>query len=579
MTEGHLREVAEQRQLRLAGVKIYSRRRRPAAAPGILPHRPHLFGWSWLGALAIATLTWGSVVAFGETAEWWFERDTAVAGWFAERGTAWLDEFAETVRALGSAWLVRTLLGAASLVMIVTKRWRHLITFIAVVLVAEWAASRISVRPDQVETLQASIPMATVTASAIAVSYSLLPAGRWRNRWLMLTGMVLAAVGASRLYVAEDLFTDVLVGGALGVALTVTTFRLFVPDVVFPVSYAMGKKAHLSLEGGRAAAVRSALHHQLIDPASMMNAGVRSALRDQLGCELLACQVIDLKAFGLEGSAGSTPLRIKVAGEPDTYLFGKLYATNHLRSDRWYKLFRAITYGALEDERPFSTVRRLVEYEDYMQRVFHSAGLPSAEPFGVVSLSPEREYLVVTEFFEGSAEIDKVDMTDDIVDQGLGIIRLMWDSGLAHRDIKPANLLVADGQVKIIDVAFGTVRPTPWREAVDLANMMLVLALNRDPEDVYNRALEQFSAIDIAEGFAATQGVTMPSQLRSLVRQRKAETGVDLIEAFRSLAPECPPISIQRWSLRRVWVAAGAAFSVLTLAVLLFNNLRGADLL
>ena len=42
----------------------------------------------------------------------------------------------------------------------------------------------------------------------------------------------------------------------------------------------------------------------------------------------------------------------------------------------------------------------------------------------------------------------------------------MWDAGLAHRDIKPANLLVRDGRLLLIDVAFAEVRPTPWRQAV-----------------------------------------------------------------------------------------------------------------
>ena len=45
----------------------------------------------------------------------------------------------------------------------------------------------------------------------------------------------------------------------------------------------------------------------------------------------------------------------------------------------------------------------------------------------------------------------------------------------------------------MIDVAFGQVRPSPWRQAVDLANMMLVLALRSDAELVYQRACLQFS--------------------------------------------------------------------------------------
>ncbi len=76
-------------------------------------------------------------------------------------------------------------------------------------------------------------------------------------------------------------------------------------------------------------------------------------------------KVIEVKPVGLAGSGGSTPLRLTVEGDPDTYLFGKLYAMNHVRADRWYKLGRTILYGRLEDEAPFQSVQRLVEYEDY----------------------------------------------------------------------------------------------------------------------------------------------------------------------------------------------------------------------
>ena len=48
-------------------------------------------------------------------------------------------------------------------------------------------------------------------------------------------------------------------------------------------------------------------------------------------------QVAEIKPFGLSGSAGSTPMRVRVKGEPETWLFAKLYAGSHLRSDRWYK--------------------------------------------------------------------------------------------------------------------------------------------------------------------------------------------------------------------------------------------------
>ena len=68
------------------------------------------------------------------------------------------------------------------------------------------------------------------------------------------------------------------------------------------------------------------------------------------------------------------------------------------------------------------------------------AGVPTAAPLGVVELTPEREYLLVTEFFDGAVEIGEAEVDDDVIDQGLAVVRRLWDAGLAHRDIKPANV-------------------------------------------------------------------------------------------------------------------------------------------
>ena len=155
----------------------------------------------------------------------------------------------------------------------------------------------------------------------------------------------------------------------------------------------------------------------------------------------------------------------------------------------------------------------------------------------------------------------------------------MWDAGLAHRDIKPANVMLSDGRVVLIDVAFGTVRPSPWRQAVDLANMMLILALRTDAPHVYERALLQFAPGDIAEAFAATRGVTMPTQSRSSLALLKKQKGIDVVEEFRRLAPDTEPISIQRWTPRRIRLTAGAALLVLFVVITVFQQVRGGGFL
>src|SRR4029453_16628768 len=181
-------------------------------------------------------------------------------------------------------------------------------------------------------------------------------------------------------------------------------------------------------------------------------------------------------------------------------------------------------------------------------------GLPSPRPYGVVELTPEREYLLVTEFFAAAVELGEAQVDQGVIDDGLGIIRKLWEAGLAHRDIKPANLLVREGRMRLIDVAFIELRPSPWRQAVDLANMMLCLALRSSPGRGYQRALRQFSVEEITEGFAAARGLALPSQLRRMLKAQ----GRDLHAEFVRLLPSPPqPVSIQRWSIRRVglWAA------------------------
>jgi tRNA A-37 threonylcarbamoyl transferase component Bud32 len=241
-----------------------------------------------------------------------------------------------------------------------------------------------------------------------------------------------------------------------------------------------------------------------------------------------------------------------VQDSPEQYLFAKLYTKGHVRADRWYKLGRTILYGSLEDESPFKTVRRLVTYEDYALRLLQDIGVRTATPYGIVEITPEREYMLVTEFFTGAVEIGAAQVDDAVIDQGLVMIRQLWDAGIAHRDIKPGNLMVRSGELLLIDVAFVQVRPSPWRQAVDLGNMMLVLAVRSDPQRVYRRALAYFTEGELAEAFAATRGVASPTQLRAFMKRDPR----DLLGEFRALAPQRPPITLQRWSIKRIALAA-----------------------
>jgi membrane-associated phospholipid phosphatase len=483
--------------------------------------------------------------------------ESPILEWFARLRASGLTSVVKVVDALGSSGIVWLLRAAILVGLLVFKRWRRLFTFLGLLVIVD-ALSRLLVgtlsrpRPMGVEIIgpwrDFSLPaveVVTFTVTAVSAVYGFAPAGVWRRRAGWTAAIAVSLLCLSRMYLGASHPLDVAIGALLAVSFAVPAFRYFAPDDIEPVSYGGGNAAHVDLGGARGTAIVA-------------------AIRDQLGYT-----VEDVKPFGEEGSGASTPMRIKVA-ELDQHLFAKLYTMRHVRADRWYKLARTILYGRLEDEVPFKTVRRLVQYEDYALRLLDDVGFPVATDYGVVEITPDREYMLVTGFFEHAQELGDAEVTEQIVDEGLEMVRKLWDQGLASRDIKPSNLLVQDGHLKYIDVFFLEVRSTPWRQAVDLANMMLVLALRTDAEMVYEHALRYFTPDDVAEAFAAIQGLAVPTELQRAVKK----DGRGLIERFRELAPKREPISIQRWSLRRLGLAFAAFLVALISINLILSSLR-----
>jgi membrane-associated phospholipid phosphatase len=392
---------------------VRSPRRRPTGAAPPLPYRLRSSGVGWLvAAVALVGLTLvvfarglrGPAVAVTVV-------DDAVVGWLAGLVGPGLVGPLRGIARIGSWWVLFTLMYGLVLVLLVLRRWRHLIVWLVVAALASYLIVGLAViarrpRPFGVDLRSSwggwalpSMQVAFLTMSLMTVLYTLVPEGRWRNlgKWL-LAGLI-TLIALARMALGVDAPSDVLVGVGIGVTIPLLLFRRFTLNEVYPVAYRRGRAAHLDIGGARGQAIRR-------------------ALEDQLGLV-----VEEVKPFGLSGSAGSTPLRITVKGDPPRRLFGKLYAQSHLRSDRWYKLGRELLYGRLEDEKPFNSVRRLVQQEDYALHKLHAAGLPSPTPFGFVELTPEREYLLVTEFFDGTVELGEAEVTDEVIDDGLRVIR------------------------------------------------------------------------------------------------------------------------------------------------------------
>lgn len=532
-------------------------RRRPTGAPPPLPRELGRSGKAWLLLTALFAVTLVLVAVTGSTGRRITQLDTWILERFVDVRRDVLTDVVKLYTFIGSRLSVRVLRWGVILALVVFRRWRHLIVFLGSIIVLESLAALIAVvfyraRPFDVTILTGwagpSLPSRTTASLAVTlvgIAYTLIVPGRPRDVAKWVIGVVLSLYAVALLYLALNNPSDILFGAILAIGVGVTAHRLFTPNEVFPVAYRKGKAAHLDVGGRRGDAIKQ-------------------AIRDQLGLD-----VIDLKPVGLEASGGSSPVRLTVLEDgAERHLFAKVFAKTHVRSDRWYKLGRTILYGGLEDETSFRTVRRIVEYEDHMLRLMRDAGIRIAKPYGIVEITPEAEYMLITEFFDGAVEIGKADIDEPVIDQGLDLVLKMWDAGLAHRDVKPANLMVRDGALLLIDTGFAQVRPSPWRQAIDLANMMLVLALRSDAPTVYERALEYFTPDEIAEAFAATHGIASPNQLRA---ELKGDTR-DLVEEFRSLAPARRRIPIQVWTFKRVLVTIATTLGVLLALLIVVSN-------
>jgi tRNA A-37 threonylcarbamoyl transferase component Bud32 len=521
------------------------RRRRPSGEPPPLPREYNRAAIGWLIAFVFWAAIWVSVFLSDRPAIWITEFDLDLMAPIVDNRVGWLDSVMSTINEIGTHWLVAivgwvTLIGA-----LIARRIRHGVLLIVTLALTAGAVNLVAAQIGRPRPLgmtrigdwegfaQPSRPVALLAAVMVACTLTLVPIP-WRRHAHWTTGIVVALFGLAQVYTAVDHPSDVAAGASVGIAFTLVLYRTIAPEAVFPIVYGTGKTAHLDVSGVRGEAIRKGLRRQL------------------------AIEAVAIDPIGLAGSSGSTPLRVRSA-DGDVY-FAKLYARSHLRSDRSYKLWRTLIYGRLEDEQHFTSVRRLVQQEDYMLHVMQRVGVASATPAGIVEITPDREYLLMAEFLDDAVEISEVEVTEDMIDQALGIIECLWRSGLAHRDIKPSNVMVQRGRVKLIDVAFAQIRPSPWRQAVDLANMMLVLGLQSSAEVVYERARLLFSEDELAEAFAASRGVTLPSQLRRAVRA----DGREMLDEFRALAPPRTPVSIQRWSFRRLaltaWVVLVAFF-------------------
>src|SRR5215207_6111702 len=120
-----------------SGVRQDRRRRRPTGARPPLPKSVGRTGTMWLVAVA-ALLAWVIVLFVSPAARRLTDRlDSAALRQIAELRTGWLTDVMTAVDRIGTGWTLTAMAVGTIVLQMVFRRWRHLFTFLASIVVLE----------------------------------------------------------------------------------------------------------------------------------------------------------------------------------------------------------------------------------------------------------------------------------------------------------------------------------------------------------------------------------------------------------------------------------------------------------
>src|SRR5947207_2435059 len=222
--------------------RLGRRRRRPSGEPPPLPRQLRASGKFWLVMLGFALAVGITVIVFQAAPRFMGRVDTWIVERFASIRTGWLTHAARGVAGLATPPVDLALRWGTIVLLVVFRRWRHLLTFIAAVLVVGWFGTTLTeffgrTRPLTVPIIgdwsgfaMPSAPVAFLSATLVGMGLALLPEGKWRNRWLWATDGVILALGLARIYLGVDHPSDWLFGALFGMGITFMAFRLITPE-------------------------------------------------------------------------------------------------------------------------------------------------------------------------------------------------------------------------------------------------------------------------------------------------------------------------------------------------------------
>ena len=247
-------------------------RRRPSGEPPPLPREDRWTRWIWvLAAVLLAGLALGVLLRGTGVVQ---AADQAVLSWFANARLPPLVGTARAAHLLTAFAVVLGLRVATVAVLVWYRRFRHLVVFLATLVVTDWVVARLLFVPLPAPEVRVMVdaggyafPSRAVTAlamTAYAMLFVLIPRGPVRDRLRIGVAAALTLVILAELLLAADYLSAMAYAAVLAPCVADVAFRWLVPEEGFPITYRRGgTAAHLDLGGRRRDAIVQAMADQL----------------------------------------------------------------------------------------------------------------------------------------------------------------------------------------------------------------------------------------------------------------------------------------------------------------------------
>lgn len=220
---------------------------------------------------------------------------------------------------------------------------------------------------------------------------------------------------------------------------------------------------------------------------------------------------------------GSTPFFGRTTDE--RRVFAKVVAQDERSADLLFRLYRSLTPRDLGDERPFSSLRRMVEHEAMVSLMARSVGIATPRVLAFAAAEPGG-FVLSYEGIDGSS-LDGVPadrLTDDVLAAIWDQIETLRYHRIAHRDLRLANVFLgSDGQVFMIDFGFSELAASDLLLRTDIAELLASLSLAVGPDRAIAAATHALGAHAVADAAERLDPSALSGATRTAYKERPGQ--------------------------------------------------------